>query len=240
MDKNGIRGLLIATLLLLSTMSQSQTVRTLAVTGEAYRQLTPDAFTMNFTFEEKGKDLVSIKNAVDKQVNQASELLIENEVDESNIRSMDVTVYPWVENEQRERVNKGFVYRRTVFFTHTNIDAFDAIIKKIAVLSPAQIGQLLLINQNIEAMQRSLTQDALKNAKLKAEEMASVMGMEVGHVLFMSDGTRPPEHMFERKGQMLMAESSSHRMSSLPGENRLETTVEVVFELHTISSKPQN
>lgn len=240
MDKNGIKGLLIVTLLLLSTVGQSQTVRTLAVTGEAYRQLTPDAFTMNFTFEEKGKDLVSIKNAVDKQVNQASELLIENEVEESNIRSMDVTVYPWVENEQRERVNKGFVYRRTVFFTHTNIDAFDAIIKKIAVLSPAQIGQLSLINQNIEAMQRSLTQDALKNAKLKAEEMASVMGMEVGHVLFMSDGTRPPEHMFERKGQMLMAESSSNRMSSLPGENRLETTVEVVFELHTISSKPQN
>jgi hypothetical protein len=224
---------------LFSFAVQAQTIRTLAVTGEAQKQLTPDAFNMNFTFEQKGEDLVTIKNAVDEQVSQATALLIDNKVLESNIRSMDVTVYPWVENEQRERVNKGFVYRRTVYFMHTDINAFDSIIKKIAALTPQQIGQLALINQNIEKLQRNLIQDALRDARAKAEEMAAVMSMEVGHVLFMSDGTAPPEHMFERKGQMLMARSANTNAST-PGENTIRSAVEVVFEVHTVSSKPQN
>ncbi|WP_371193126.1 SIMPL domain-containing protein [Glaciecola sp. SC05] len=239
MDKYGFKTLLVISALLVSMFADSQTIRTLAVTGHAEQQLTPDAFNLNFTFEEKGADLVSIKNAVDKQVAQATALLIDNNVLESNIRSMDVTVYPWVENDQRQRINKGFVYRRTVYFMHTDIDAFDAIIKKVAALSPQQIGQLALVNQNVDKLQRALIQAALKDAKDKADEMASAMGMEVGHVLFMSDGTSPPEHMFERKGRMLMAESADS-FSSMPGENTITTKVEVVFEVHTVSSRPQN
>lgn len=229
----------IISIMLLASVVQSQTIRTLAVTGEAKQQLTPDAFTMNFTFEQKGEDLVSIKNSVDKSVNEATKLLIENNVSESNIRSMDVTVYPWVVSNERELLNKGFVYKRTVYFTHNDIDAYDTIIKKMAGMLPSQIGHLSLINQDIDKWQRKLMQAALKDAQVKAEEMASVMGVEVGHVLFMSDGTSPPEHMYERKGQMLMSQARDSA-SSMPGENTIISTVEVVFEIHTISSKPHN
>ena len=225
--------------LVCSSYADAQTIRTLAVTGHAKQALTPDAFSMNFSFEQRGEDLVDLKTDVDEQVARATERLLDNDVKESNIRSMDVTVYPWVERRDSEQINKGFVYRRTVYFTHENIEAFDSIIKKIASLSPSQIGQLSLINQNLESVQRELTKKALSNAREKADEMASVMGMEVGHVLFMSDGTTVPEHMFERKGRMLMADAAQSQ-SSLPGENSLEASVEVVFEVHTVSSKPQN
>jgi hypothetical protein len=230
---------LIVALIFIANTAHAQTLRTLAVTGEAKQQLRPDAFNMHFTFEGKGEDLVSVKNTVDQSVAKATDLLISNKVEKNNIRSMDVSVYPWIENDQRERINKGFVYRRTVNFTHNDINAFDTLIKQIAGLSPAQIGQLNLINQNIQSLQRNLIDAALKDAKAKAEQMAEVMGMEVGHVLFMSDGTRPPEHMFERNGRMLMAEASTSS-SSLPGENTIQSSVEVVFEIHTVSSKPHN
>lgn len=238
-QRSPVAVILILVAVLFSLFAQAQTVRTLAVTGEAKRQLTPDAFNMSFTFEQKGQDLVAVKNTVDKQIQKATERLIDNDVQESHIRSMDVTVYPWLETMQREQVNKGFVYRRTIYFMHTEIDAFDAIIKQIAELGPSQIGQLSLINQNIDVLQRGLVQNALKNARSKADDMASVMGMEVGHVLFMSDGTEPPEHMFERRGRMLMAESADS-LSSMPGENTISAKVEVVFEVHTVSSRPQN
>lgn len=226
-------------LVMFATASTAQTLRTLAVTGTAQQNLAPDAFTMNFSFEQKGQDLVTIKTNVDKQVQHATTLLIDKKVKESNIRSMDVTVYPWIERKKAEHINKGFVYRRTIYFSHDNIDAFDSIIEKIASLSPSHIGQFSLINQNIDSLKAQLNKQALKNARIKAEEMAAVMGMEVGHVLFMSDGTSVPEHMFERKGQMLMADAAAEQ-GALAGENQINSNVQVVFEVHTVSSKPQN
>jgi uncharacterized protein YggE len=226
-------------LVMFSTLSYAQTLRTLAVTGTAQQTVSPDAFTMNFSFEQKGQDLVSIKTNVDKQVQHATTLLLDKNVQESNIRSMDVTVYPWIERKQSEQINKGFVYRRTIYFSHDNIEAFDSIIKKIASLSPSHIGQFSLINQNIDSLKTQLNKQALKNARIKAEEMAAVMGMEVGHVLFMSDGTSVPEHMFERKGQMLMADAAQEQ-GALAGQNQIKSDVQVVFEVHTVSSKPQN
>ncbi|MFC4699480.1 SIMPL domain-containing protein [Glaciecola siphonariae] len=236
---------LVAGCLIATSYAVAQTVRTLAVSGHAKQQFTPDAFNMDFTFEERGHDLVIIKNAVDARINKASKMLIDNDVNENNIRSMDVTLYPWIEtqtsmgNQQREQVNKGFVYRRTLYFTHDNIEAFDALIKKIATLSPSSIGQFSLINQNLDTLKRALTKAALNNAREKAIDMADEMGMEVGHVLFMSDGTKPPEHMFERNGRMLMSQAAD-APASLPGQNTIESTVEVVFEVHTLSRKQQN
>nr|WP_168710915.1 SIMPL domain-containing protein [Ningiella ruwaisensis] len=213
----------------------AQTVRTIAVTGTAKMDVAPNAFTMNFTFEDKGADLVSIKSAVDRKVENATQTLLEKGVSEKNIRSMDVTVYPWVENVSRERINKGFVYRRTVYFTHDKIDTFDSLIKDIASLSPSQIGQLALINEDVESLQQNLINEALENARIKAEAMAKTMKMEVGHLIFMSDGTRPPENMFKNDGRMRMADAAESFSQSLPGENTLSAQVEVVFEVHTLS-----
>lgn len=222
-----------------SGFANAQTVRTLAVTGEAEKQVTPNAFSMSVTFEQKGQDLVSVKSNVDEQVGRATDLLMANGVDENNIRSMDVTVYPWVENEQRQQVNKGFVYRRSVFFTHDDIQAYDELIKKVAALKPQQIGQLSLLNKNIELIERALLKEALADARRKGEEMAATLDMELGHVLFMSDGTRPPHDMLnQRSGDMMMAESKSS-VASLAGENTMRTSVQVVFEIHTISSRPK-
>jgi len=233
-----LKMVLITALLCTLDIAHAQAVRTIAVTGEAKQQVTPDAFNMSFTFEQRGEDLVSVKSDVDKIVQKATTMLLEKEVMEANIRSMDVTVYPWIENAQSARIKKGFVYRRTLYFTHKNIEAFDGIIKDVSALNPAQIGQLELINSNRDALQRALIKEALKDARRKAEEMASVMDMEVGHVMFMSDGTQSPEHMFENKGRMLMAQASQVN-ASLPGENTINARVEVVFELFTVNhSRP--
>jgi uncharacterized protein YggE len=228
------KAICVAALLSTFSMAQAQVVRSIAVTGEAKKQVSPDAFNMSFTFEQRGEDLVSVKNDVDNDVQKATNVLIGKDVLETHIRSMDVTVYPWIENAQRERVQKGFVYRRTIYFTHKDIDAFDAIIKDVSALNPAQIGQLELINSNRDLLQRQLIKEALKDARTKAKEMASVMDMEVGHVMFMSDGTKAPEHMFENKGRMLMAQATQMD-ASLPGENTINARVEVVFELFTVN-----
>ncbi|MBT1449702.1 SIMPL domain-containing protein [Glaciecola sp. XM2] len=221
-------------LLVIANTASAQAVRTIAVTGEATHQVTPDAFKMHFTFERRGEDLVGIKQKVDDDVLDATKMLLALSVKEENIRSMDVTVYPWFENKEQQRTQRGFVYRRTVYFTHHDIDAFDALIEQVSALKPQQISQLELINTNIEKIKRELTNEALKDAREKAKEMAKVMDMEVGHVMFMSDGTNPPEHMFESRGRMLMA-TASDGSPSLPGENTIRTQVEVVFELFTVS-----
>jgi uncharacterized protein YggE len=218
----------------LSAMAHSQAVRTIAVTGEARQQVTPDAFNLSFTFEQRGEDLVSVKSLVDNDVQEATDVLLKKGIKEEHIRSMDVTVYPWIENNQRERVQRGFVYRRTLYFTHKDIEAFDSIIKDVSALKPSQIGQLELINSNRQTLQRQLITEALKDARSKAKDMASAMDMEVGHVMFMSDGTQAPEHMFENKGRMLVAQATPMN-SSLPGENTLSAQVEVVFELFTVN-----
>lgn len=218
----------------LSGIAHAQAVRTIAVTGEARQQVTPDAFNLSFTFEQRGEDLVSVKSSVDKDVQKATDVLLEKGINEEHIRSMDVTVYPWLESNQRERVQRGFVYRRTLYFTHKDIEAFDSIIKDVSSLNPTQIGQLELINSNRQTLQRQLIKEALKDARNKAKDMASVMNMEVGHVMFMSDGTQAPEHMFENKGRMLVAQATA-MTPSLPGENTITAQVEVVFELFTVN-----
>ncbi|WP_395343079.1 SIMPL domain-containing protein [Ningiella sp. W23] len=221
--------------------AQAQTIRTIAVSGSAEQNVVPDAFKMSFSFEQRGPDLVDVKRKVDESVESATKVLKDEGVKADNIRSMDVTVYPWLETErmdnQRQRVNKGFVYRRTIYFSHEKLDAFDELIKKIAGLpkgqAPTQIGQLELIRQDESSLRDALVKEALSNAKAKAEDMAQHMGMELGHVLFMSDGTTPPEHMFERNESMLMAKSSE-AISSLPGQNTIAASVQVVFEIHSV------
>jgi uncharacterized protein YggE len=205
---------------------QVQQQREIRVSGQASVYSTPDLFTFSVYIEEQG-ELVSKLNAGVRAKSQSIiELLLKFGVDEKDLQSMRVDLNPWFEHVQSQRVQKGFVLSRQISVTLRNMEKYDQVIDGVLRLGASRIEGFNYVVKDPEQDYLKALELALTDAKGRADIIASSVGVKVGEVISVQEGSgyTPMPRMRE---SALMADSGGY----LPGQVSTNAQVSVVYSL---------
>lgn len=206
--------------------------RTITVTGEATTEEAPDEYMFSPYFEAKGTDKTALKDTLTTQANDAVAKLKELGVAESDMK-LDLSSFDqwyWLEGEEgvatayiQIKINDKDLAQKVQDYLLTT----DA--------KGQQTPQASFSKEKRSSLEDSLTNEAIADARRKAEQQASQLGAKLGDAMEVNpsgEGIMPIA--YDTGVATLEASADSARSSSLPilvGEDEYTQTVTVTFEL---------
>jgi uncharacterized protein len=206
-------------------------VRTVTVTGNGSASGTPDTAIAQLgvqTQAAKANDALDQANAKAQQLLDALKF---GGVNKKDITTTNVSLYPQVSNDGHtitgyQASNTVMVKIRDVSKAGTIIDAAAGVVGDEITLQ----GVSFTIDDT-GALRDAARQDAVAKAKAQAGQLAAAAGLKVGKVIALNEGgvsPMPPVPYLEAGGA---ADRASASVPIEPGQQELDVSVTVVYEL---------
>ncbi|NVK57163.1 MAG: SIMPL domain-containing protein [Alteromonadaceae bacterium] len=200
---------------------------TLQVSGQGSVAQAPDAYTVTLLIEERGPLVSKLNEQANAKLESVVKFLLSTGIEKKHIQSMSVNLNPWFEHTGNGREQKGFVLSRQVSVTSTELASYDTVLDGVMKRGVNNINQFQFIHLNPDKAYQQALIMAVKDAKSRAQILASEVGVDIVGVLSVSEGTtqyQPPAAAPMR----MMKEADSF---SLPGESEISASVSVSFAI---------
>ncbi|HYK08332.1 MAG TPA: SIMPL domain-containing protein [Candidatus Eisenbacteria bacterium] len=221
----------------------SSNAQPFTVTGTASISQKPDSATISFGVTKSASTLADAQNQANTSTNKIVADLKKLGIDEKDIKTSNYNSYPVYDSNTKltpriaqpigggTSVN-GYTVSENVEVTLKDITKANTVIDAVTKDGAENIsGPNLTFSQ---ATQDSLTQkarlEAIKDAKSKAESLASAAGIRLGRITNIQEGSEP----FPIRPVMMLkaADSGSAGLPTQiqPGENTITSTVTLSYQ----------
>lgn len=175
------------------TSAQAE-VRQITVSAEGKVTVTPDAVRIYATVSlvaSTSKGALESANAVSAKVRTA---LLDNEIQKRDLRTQALTVYPEY-NYSQERGTTLIGYRASQAFDILvrNASNAGAVVDAIVAVGgdDLQVNSVSPFVLDATSATASARENAVKNARVKARSYASLLGVNLGKVISLVEGSAP-------------------------------------------------
>ena len=213
---------------------KAEQYNTLSVSGKNQQDFAPDQAEILLTIESKGETA----EATQDQNNVASKRVIDSlnaaGVAKGDLETVTYTVNPIYEWEDRKRVFKGYKVIHTLKLTTNNVDNVGKYLD-IAVsngVNQVQNIQFTLSKKALSKAKEAVLKAAAKNAKEKADALASSLSVSIVTVRSISESSfdyMPYRPVYARSLEAEFAESPPIE----PEKVGITASVQVIFEIST-------
>lgn len=209
------------------------------VTGKGESFIVPDVAKITFTVEKEAKTIKEANAVVDQKVKDAVSFLRDQKIDEKDIKTVTSNFYPQYDyvtcitypcpNSQKLR---GYTSSRTIEVKVRDIDSASLIVEGLAAREITNLSGPEFTVSDEDQVQREARNDAIKNAREKAEELAKELGVTIVRVVNFSESTGgmyPQQPMMYKSADMALGAGAE---SALPvGQNKYTSDVSIVYEI---------
>ncbi|MDZ4278560.1 MAG: SIMPL domain-containing protein [Dehalococcoidia bacterium] len=154
-------------------------------------------------------------------------------VAEEDIQTTRFSVQPRFEFIDERQELQGFTVDNIVTAKIRNIDdagdLLDAALE--AAGDRGRVENLQFIIDDPSALEQEARQQAMEEARQKAETLAEAGGVDLGTPLSISESTAAPPIVFQGAGAAELAQDEEARTPIEPGELEVQVQVQVVYEL---------
>jgi uncharacterized protein len=221
---------------------------TISVTGDAETYQKPDIINLSYSIEYLGKTPKEATDEVAKKTGALREYLGSMGIDAKDVRTTSYNLYPeydWVQDRAvicaagmycpppaGRQVLKG--YRLTESYDlklHSeHFDKAGELLSGIAEKGATNVSGLNFAVENEEEFLEQVRDEAIAEAKEKAERLAKELGVRIVRVQSYNEGTNYP--IFYGRGAMdskvAMAEAAPVA-NVQPGQEKLSTSVSITY-----------
>ncbi len=203
--------------------------RRVTVSGTSTVKATPDEYTFNPSWEFKGND----KTATMKQTTDKSAAVVA-ELKKIGVADKDIKTNTggWGGYYYYDSALGQHIYTLTVTATVANRELAQKVQDYLVTTEPT--GQVSPQATFSDALRKKLEQqgrtEATKEARAKADQMATDLGFKVGKVISIADDDQFGG-MYLAQGSGLSGDVQPTSLAVQPGQNELTYTVKVVYAI---------
>lgn len=218
---------------------------TITVSGEGEVSAVPDTATFSVTIQERAQTVAAAQEVATKRSNDVVDFLKEEDIDDKDIQTADYSIYP--EYEYRETSSEG-MYRpgkqvlvgynvsQTITVKVRDTEKAGDILSGVGELGVSQVSGLSFTIDDEDQLKNDARDEAIAQAKEKAEALADSLGVDVVRVVgFSEDGSYPQPYAYGRGGvamDMAVAQEAKSSAPALPtGENKIYSNVTITYEI---------
>lgn len=214
--------------------SDDSTKRTITVTGNGETKSTPDEFTFSPYFQRVGTDEAAIKTEINAYGKKLIADLTKLGVAENSIKlNSDNYNSGTTSIEPTEPEMQGTVVLLYVEIKATSSEQAQKVQDYLSTTDAK--GQLTPVasfsKQARKKLEETARKAATKDARKQAEQTAENLGSEVGKVISIKEQNSPTQVSPMFRGVAEDSASSSGGLPITPGQDIIEQSVQVVFEL---------
>ena len=222
----------------LMAQSFNTETRRITVSGEGTITAIPDMATVRFGVVVRNMDPEEARRINAETAREAMNAIRELGIAESKLslqtlRLQQVREY---DSQTRTQVDKGYEASRDLVVTVDNLDLLPKLVTQIVQKGANRLNGISYGLNERDSVKNDALVQAIISAKNKAELMTSALGVDVGHVLQISEQSfsmPTPVLQMESGPRAMMAKSDAapEPDAFAAGEIEVKAVVQVVFEI---------
>lgn len=212
------------------------------VTGKGEAFAVPDVAKISFTVEKEAKTVKEANSIVDEKVAKAVKLLKDKKIDEKDIKTANNSFYPVYDYPvcytypcAQKQTLRGYTSSRTIEVKVRDLDNASSIVEGLGTLEVSNlVGPEFTLSDEDKVLEDARN-DAIKDARTKAEKLAEALGVTLVRVVNFSEntgGNNPVQPMMYAKAGADMGIAQSAPQETMPqGQNKYTSDVSIVYEI---------
>lgn len=199
------------------------------VSGEGKVKVVPDQAFISVSVDTKGNNATDVKKQNDVVVEKVIQAIKKSNLPKEDVQTKRITLNPIYDYEKKKY---SYSATQTIEILLKDLGKYDAIMENLVDAGINRISNVEFRSSKIEQYKSEARKQAMKEAKVKAEDYVSVLGQKVGKALTISDNTQVyyPQPMYSMAMDK-SAESAMPRETLAIGEISVTANVNVSFNL---------
>ncbi len=217
---------------------------TITVSGEGEVFAVPDTATFSVTVQEEAKEVKDAQKIATEKSNDIFDYLKKEGIEEKDIQTTDYSVYPqydYLQTACREgycpggkQVLRGFQVSQTLTVKVRETEKAGDLLSGVGSLGASSVSGLSFAIDDQDALEAEAREEAITQARDKAEELAKQLGVSLVRIVgFSENGYYPPTpYAYGRGGAVMDMAMESKAAPEIPvGENKITSNVSVTYEI---------
>jgi len=203
----------------------------ISVTGKGEVMAVPDIATLRLGIEAQAETVAEAQSQAAEAMSRVMDALIDNGVAENDIQTQyfsirQVTRWDW---EDEEEIVVGYRVTNMVTAKIRDIDKVGTIIDAVAEAGGdlTRVEGISFSVDDPSSYQEEAREEAMADAKAKAEQLAELAGVTLGKPTYISEGIQIPPIIYPR--EVYVEEAPATPIA--PGEMEITLTVQVVYAI---------
>ena len=200
------------------------------VNGQGEVTVTPDLATLWLGVEAQADTVTEAQSQAVEAMDNVMTALTDNGVDEDDIQTQYFSIDQVTRWDDDEIVVIGYRVTNMVIAKIRDIDNVGTIIDAVAEAGGdlTRINNIAFSVDDPSEYYEEAREEAMADAKDKAEQLADLAGIELGQPTYISEGNIYPPVVYRDAG---MAPEEGYTTSISPGEIELTLTVQVAYAI---------
>ncbi len=213
---------------------------TVSGTGEVYAK--PDLALINFSVVSESKTVEEATSDNTEKMNAAIDFVKGTGVEEKDLKTISFNVYPRYEYRKVEleiypyppgkRVLVGYEVTQTLQVKIRDLEKIGDILDGVTDIGINQVGSLSFTIDKQDEFKEQAREEAIEEAKAKAEILASQLGVDLVKIIDFSESGSVPRYYDYAMESSMKGMSSSAAPQIETGENKIEVSVSIVYEIN--------
>lgn len=207
------------------------------VTGEGKVSVTPDIANVTLGIRESGPSLKTVQNAVNSKSKTLTDALKKLGVDEKDIKTSSYNVYPQYDYTASIQRIIGYQVSTNYRVTVRDFDKINDIVVAGTTAGANTVGNISFeLNDSTQTEKMNVArQEAVKDAKSKAEGLAKAAGITLGRVINIAESqnqnTIRPVAFTEKSDIGIGGGTPVVQPNIQPGETEINMVVSLSYEV---------
>jgi uncharacterized protein YggE len=219
---------------LFTVLAYSQEVKQIPqinVSGEGKVKAVPDQVTIFATIETKGTNAKDVKKQNDQQMEGVLKFIKSMNLAPADYKTKRVSLNPQYDYEKKKH---SYNATQTVEILLKDLSKYDELMEGLVDQGINRIDNVTFQSSKLAQYQSDARKLAMKDAKIKAEDYASVLGQKVGAGITITDNSQTyyPQPVYAMKSMAMDSVAGAPPTETMAaGEIEIIANVSVNFKL---------
>lgn len=218
---------------LFTVMAHSQEIKPIPqvnVSGEGKIKVVPDQVTILATVETKGTNAKEVKKQNDQQMEAVLKLVKNMNLAPADYKTKRVSLNPQYDYEKKKHTYNA---TQTIEILLRDLSKYDELMEGLVDQGVNRIDNVTFQSSKLAQYQSEARKQAMKDAKMKAEDYVSVLGQKVGAGFTITDNSQTyyPQPVYAMKSMSVESDNAAPRQTMAVGEIEIVANVSVSFKL---------
>lgn len=228
-----MKKVLLFVICLFTVLTYSQEVKPIPqinVSGEGKIKVVPDQVTIIATVETKGTNAKDVKKQNDQQMEAVLKLVKSMNLAPADYKTKRVSLNPQYDYEKKKH---SYNATQTIEILLRDLSKYDELMEGLVDQGINRIDNVTFQSSKLAQYQSDARKQAMKDAKMKAEDYVSVLGQKVGAGFTITDNSQTyyPQPVYAMKSMSVESDSAAPRQTMAVGEIEIIANVSVSFKL---------
>ena len=202
----------------------------ISVQGEASQDVTPDELYWRLSVRNEAKETQDVAKQHAETVSKVVRYLRKQGIKEKDIQTTNMQLSENTRYQKNKTVKLGYFASSQISFKLKALDKYVKFWNGLAQFKQVSMNGFSYSHSQAKEFKRDLRMRALLNAKEKAREMATVLGVKAGAPIAIEEfATGPAPYRLEMKRGAMSPMADTQTLSA--GTIKFSMSVNVVFEL---------